>query len=331
MNLEELFAVGALTHSINKIPLPPTLLGGSGLFHEKGVRTTSIVVDQRDGRLVLVKSIDRNQDPTPKARATRSARAFDIPHLALAVSLLPQDIQDVRAFGEEATEAGLEAPAQVINDELEEIKNSLEATREFQRVGAIKGVILDADNTVLYNLFTEFGVVKKTETLALSSDATKVRGLCQKVSRHVDQKTAAAGLALRRRRALCGSTFFDNLVDHKSVTEAYQGWAEAQDKIGGDVRSGFTFGGIEFIDSGAVVGSTTFVEATKAHVFPVAQGAFITRNAPANYNEAVNTIGKAFYAKAEQRAMGKGWSLEGQSNSLSLCVVPEALVELTAT
>lgn len=331
MNIDDLFKVAALTASINKVPLPPTLLGGSGLFQEKGVRSTKITVDQRNGRLILVKAIDRSQDPTPKERSSRSARTFDIPHLPLATTILPGDIQDVREFGEESTEDSLEAPAQVINDELEEIKNSLEATREFQRVGAIKGVILDADNTVMYDLYDQFGVTKKAENLALSNANTKVRGFCQKVGRYVNQKTAAAGLLLRRRRALCGADFFDGLVDHPSVTAAYQGWAEAQDKIGGDVRSGFTFGGIEFIDASEVVGATTFVAANKAHVFPVAQGAFITRNAPANYNEAVNTIGKAFYAKAEQRAMGKGWSLEGQSNSLSLCLVPEALHELTAT
>ncbi len=331
MNISDLFTTVALTDSINKVPVPPTLLGSSGLFQEKGVRTTSIMVDQRNGRLVLVKAIDRNQDPTPKERASRSARTFEIPHLPLAGGMLPTDIQNVREFGQEADEESLQGPAEAINDELEEMKNSLEATREFQRVGAIKGVILDADNSVIYDLYEEFGVTKKTENLALSNANTKVRGFCQKVGRYVDQKTAAAGLLLRRRRALCGADFFDSLVDHPSVLAAYQGWAEAQDKIGGDVRSGFTFGGIEFIDASTVVGATTFVAANKAHVFPVAQGAFITRNAPANYNEAVNTRGKPYYAKAEPRRMGKGYDMEAQSNSLSVCLVPEALHELTAT
>lgn len=331
MNINDLFTVAALTASINKIPLPPSLLGSSGLFEEKGVATTKITVDFRNGRLVLVKSLDRNLDPTPKDRASRAARTFNIPHLPLASVLLPQDIQDVRAFGEESTEATLAAQAQVINDELQEIQSSLEATREFHRFGAVKGVILDADGSTLYDLFAEFGITKKAGNIALSNSATKVRGECQKVSRYVDKNTAEAGLALARRRAICGAGFFDSLVDHPSVVAAYQGWAEAQDKVGGDVRSGFTFGGIEFIDSSAVVGATTFVESTKAHVFPVAQGAFITRNGPANYNEAVNTIGQPFYAKAEPRRMGKGWDIEGQSNSLSLCLVPQALYELTAT
>lgn len=331
MNLEDLFTVAALTAAINKLPVPPSMLGGSGLFGEKGVRTTSIVVEQRAGRLFLVPAIGRDEDPQPKARGQRSARTFTIPHMPTSGVILPGDVQNLRGFGQEGSEGGLESAAQVINDELTEMKNSLDATREFQRVGAIRGVILDASGSVLYDLYDEFGVTKKTENLALSNANTQVRGACQKAGRYVDRKAGEAGLMVARKRAICGADFFDAFVDHKSVKEAYAGWAEAQDKIGGDVRRGFVFGGIEWIDYSAAVNGVPFVEATKAHVYPVAQGAFITRNAPANYNEAVNTIGQAFYAKSEPRRMGKGWDLEAQSNSLSLCLMPEMLHEFVAT
>ena len=52
--------------------------------------------------------------------------------------------------------------------------------------------------------------------------------------------------------------------------------------------------------------------------------------APANYNEAVNTVGQSYYAKSEPRKMGKGWDLEAQSNPLAVFHYPEALVELKA-
>jgi len=60
----------------------------------------------------------------------------------------------------------------------------------------------------------------------------------------------------------------------------------------------------------------------------VAKGVFRMFNAPANYNEAVNTLGQPFYSKAEPRKMGKGWDLEAQANPLAMCLFPEALVEL---
>lgn len=46
------------------------------------------------------------------------------------------------------------------------------------------------------------------------------------------------------------------------------------------------------------------------------------------YGQTVNTVGQPYYAKAEERRMGKGWDLEAQANPLALCLYPEALVEL---
>ncbi|MOA37507.1 hypothetical protein D3C78_1591040 [compost metagenome] len=96
------------------------------------------------------------------------------------------------------------------------------------------------------------------------------------------------------------------------------------------MRSGFTFGGITFIEYDVTVGNRRFVPADMAKVFPLAQGVYKLYNAPANYNEAVNTVGKPFYAKAEPRRMGKGWDVEVQANPLALNMFPEALVELKA-
>ena len=71
------------------------------------------------------------------------------------------------------------------------------------------------------------------------------------------------------------------------------------------------------------------VEDGKAHFYPVGAGLFSTFYAPANWNETVNTIGLAFYAKTEPRRMGKGWDMEVQSNPVCICHVPGALAELS--
>ena len=76
------------------------------------------------------------------------------------------------------------------------------------------------------------------------------------------------------------------------------------------------------------VSGQRFIPLDVAQVFPVAKGVFRMFNAPANYNETVNTLGLPFYSKAEPRSLGKGWNLEAQSNPLALCLFPGALVEL---
>ena len=49
-----LFSVVSLTDAINKPVFQPQRIGQMGLFSEKGVRTTTIIVEEKDGQLVLV-------------------------------------------------------------------------------------------------------------------------------------------------------------------------------------------------------------------------------------------------------------------------------------
>lgn len=328
MNINDLFSVTALTASINKLPLMPGLVGAMGLFPEKGVRTTSVSIEERAGKLVLVPNQSRSADPQAMGKAKRNLRSLKCTHLPLSGVILPEDIQDVRAFGGEATPDGLSAQATVINDLLQAMKNSVEATREWQRVGAIRGQILDADGSVIYDLYDEFGVAKKSSNVALSNAASNVLKACLDARRWSEKKLG--GAMVTGFRALCGSDFFDALVAHDNVKAAFANYQAAADRLGGDMRKGFTFGGIEFVEYTVEVSGKAFIPADVAQVFPVGGGIFETVNAPANYNEAVNTVGLPFYAKSEERKMGKGWDIEVQANPLALCYYPEALVELKA-
>ena len=58
---------------------------------------------------------------------------------------------------------------------------------------------------------------------------------------------------------------------------------------------------------------------------------FITRFAPADYMEAVNTNGLPYYAKQEAGKFGKAVELEAQSNPLHLCTRPRAVIKLSAS
>jgi hypothetical protein len=329
MDINDLFQVVPLTQAVNKIPVPPGTLGAMGLFAERGIRTTSVAVELSAGRLVLVPNKSREGDPTPYGSGKRNVKTLTATHLPLSGVVLPNEIQDVRAFGSESVEAGLQSQATVINDKLAAMKASLEATREWHRIGALRGQVLDADGSVILDLYDTFGVTKKTASIAFSTATTNVLKACLDAKRHAESKLG--GVSVRGFRAFASAGFYDALVDHPKTREAFANWQAAQDRLGGDMRRGFPFGGIEFIELPDAVGNTKFIPANTAVVFPVAQGVFETLSAPANYNEAANTIGQPYYAKAEQRKMGKGWDLEVQANPLTIGLYPEAIVELTAT
>ncbi len=326
MNLQDLFTVATLTAAVNKLPTIPSKAGALGIFDEKGVTTTSVIIDEREGRLVLVPNTSRDADPAPAKASGRTRRTFETLHLPLSRPLLPSSLQGVAGFGEE--QAPINAQARIINDHLQELKNSIDATREYQRVGALRGKLLDANGEVLYDLFDEFGVQQKKEIVALSSANTDVRKACLDAKRHAEKKLG--GVLVRGFAAFCGPDWFDAFTEHSKVKAAFANYQQAQDRLGGDMRSGFTFGGITFMEYDATVSGREFIPANVAQVFPLAQGVFRMFNAPANYNETVNTVGLPFYSKGEERKMGKGWDVEAQSNPLAMCMFPEALVELTA-
>lgn len=324
MNLADLFTTSTLTSAINKLPAVPTRAGELGIFEEEGIATTSVIVESRDGRLFLVPNISRSDDPTPVKSDKRKRRTFETAHLPTTDQLLPAELQNFQPFGDSESS---DYQAQAINNKLERMKNSLEVTREFQRIGALRGRILDADGTVIYDLFSEFGVTQKRIMVPLSVAGTDVRKLLMGAKRHSESKLT--GAMVTGYKAFCGPDWFDAFVAHPNVEKAYAGYQEAADRLGGDMRKGFTFGGIEFEEYNATVSKQDFFPSDIAQVFPLAKGGvYKMYNAPANYNETVNTIGLPLYAKAEERSMGKGWDLEAQANPLAICTYPEALVEL---
>ncbi|UVL82294.1 major capsid protein [Pseudomonas sp. B21-028] len=318
MNLQDLFSVANLTAAVNKLPAIPGKVGVMGLFDEKGVTSTAVVIDEREGRLVLVPNTSRNDDPTPLEGRKRKRRTFETLHLPVSSSILPSQLQGIAAFGQESATAPV---VTVVNDHLQELKNSVEAIREFQRVGALRGQLLDADGSVLFDLFDEFDVKQKRVTVPLSKPETNVRKACLDAKRHAESELG--GVMVTGFRALCGPDWFDALTDHAKVKEAFAHYQAAQDRLGGDLRSGFTFGGIEYVEYDVTVSGQRFIPADVAQVFPVARGVFRLFNAPANYNETVNTLGQPFYSKAEPRKMGKGWDLEAQANPLAMCLFPK--------
>ena len=332
MNLADLFTPSTLTKAINALPKPPTVLGDKKIFKVIPVKTLTVTIESINGKLVLVSNTDRRGDPQQKAGAKRVRRTFEIPHLPKTTTILPDEL-NVQAFGEDGSQ-GTEQ-AKVINDKLQGLKNDIEATKEFHRVGAISGIILDADgSTVIYNLFDEFGVTQKNINVQFTVGTTDVRSKVLEAKRHAQKKLG--GAIVRDWVAYCSATYFDALTGHDNVKEAFANWQAAQDRLGGDMRNGFSYAGVTWIEYEVEVTATNgqptkFIPDGKARLVPITDDLFATYLGPANYNEAVNTLGLDMYAKAEPRKMGKGWDLEAQSNPLSVCTAPDALVTFTAT
>lgn len=329
------FSMHSLTKAINTIPYKPMRLGELGLFDEKGVRTTSIDVESRDGRLSLIQTSARGgpaQDPLGKnARKLRTFRAF---HFERDGKIYADEIQNVRAFGSETELQQVEA---LVNERMSELVPMHEVTLEFHRANALQGVLVDADGTTLYNLFTEFGVSQQTQDVAFSSGSTDVRGKIIAAKRLAEAELG--GEVIVGWRGFCTSGWFDSFVSHATVTDAYK--YQEGIRLQQDLRSaGFKFADVEWEEyRGSVTkpdsiggGTASFFPANTAWLVPVTASPFlITRFAPADYEETVNTLGLPMYAKQvmDPSGLNKYRLINTQSNPIALNTRPRAVIKLT--
>jgi hypothetical protein len=327
------FSMVSLTDAINKMPFVPGKIGRLGLFREQGVATTSILIEERQGSLTLVETTARGAPAVQNTHNKRKARSLTVPHIALEDTILADEVQNLRAFGSENTLAGVQ---QVVNDRLSEMATKLDATLEHLRIGAIKGQILDADGTtVLYDLFSEFGVSQYAEIDFDLDNATPTAGAvkkkCHSVKRKIEDELGAT--PYEHIHCLCGSAFFDDLTTHPEVTEAYNRYLDGLFLRQGQARGSFEYASIVFEEYRGKVGTVDFTDTNKAYFFPVGvPGLFRQYNAPADFVETVNTIGLPRYAKqAVDNQFARWVTLHVQSNPLPICTRPRVLIKSKRT
>ena len=323
------FTMANLTAAINHVPNRYGRLEALNLFPAKPTRFRQILIEERNGVLNLLPTLPVGSPGTVGVRGKRKMRSFVVPHIPHDDVVAPEEVQGIRAFG---SETELETVAGVLAQHLETMRNKHAITLEHLRMGALKGEILDADGSSIYDLFGEFNITPKSINFALATDGTNVRQKCIDVLAHIEGNLR--GEFMTSVRCLCSPEFFEKLTGHPKVEKAYENFQQGV-MLRDDVRAGFTFGGITFEEyrGQATDGngdSRRFIAAGEAHAFPVGTvDTFATHFAPADFNETVNTLGQPVYAKQEPRKFERGTDLHTQSNPLPMCHRPGVLVKLS--
>jgi hypothetical protein len=325
------FTIESLTAAINNEPYRPGQISASGIFEEDGVDTTRVSIEQRDGKLSLVEPSKRGGPGETVGDDSRSLIPFDIDHFQRDDSVLADEVQNVREFG--------------TTDQLETIQNRVERkgarhaqdltmTLEHLRIGAIKGIVTSKGGKTLIDLYNRFGIsVPSAVSLELDVETTKVAALWQDVIYSIEDDLDEPYDGIH---VFTGRDFHKRMWTHKSVTETflYHGGASV---LRQDVPDVFQFGSATWERYRTGAKATTdlgasYIAADEARV--VVKGVpdlFITRFGPADYEEAINTIGLPFYMKQEKKRFGKGRDIEVQMNVINLCTKPKVLRKLTLT
>ena len=317
-----------MTEMLNLQPFQPSRIGQMGLFDEQGIGTPTFIIDRKRGRLKVISTAARGDMPQFNQTDPRSANAFVVPHLPKNDTIFADELITSRQYGTVGSDAT--SVAAVVQQKLEKLRKEHEATWEHHRLGAIKGVVLDADNsTTIYNWYTEFGITK--QTLTFDSTATNsFNQMCMDLKRAI--MDALGGSAVDSFHCFVGDGFMDKIASGVDTKEAYDRWQDGQWLRTNYAYDQFLYKGVVFENyRGTFENGDDMVSSEVGHAFPLGTDRFIRRNAPSPTNDAVGTLGLPMYSYQEPKRFGQGVDLHTNSNPLFMCSTPEILVEITAT
>lgn len=336
---QDAFKAIELTAGIQRNPYAPVGLGTLKLFTPNPIRTTALAVEERKGQLVLIPLSQRGTEGTQRTTEKRKMRYFDVPRLMHDDTLYASELQGVREFHDGNN---VQTTFMQVQDEVGRrlygptgLLSSVEYTKEYMRLGAIQGLMLDPkDGSQLYNWFDEFQIAQAPEVgfnLA-AGVVNSLRPICNAISRAMQRKAQGAWLPGTQVGALCGDAFYDAFTNHTDVIRTFLNWADAR-----DIRNGgqggafkeFEFDDIVWINyRGSDDNTTIKVPDDKVKFFPIgAPGVFQEAMAPGETMDWVNTPGLPAYVLPIldiQRRMW--WKQEVYAYPLFICVRPEMLL-----
>ena len=205
------------------------------------------------------------------------------------------------------------------------MRDTLDANLERMRFGAIKGQVLDADGTVIFDLFQKFGYSQAKKSIKFGTGGDlEAQVLAAKNA--VDKATA--GKLRKGYIALCGAGFTDKLHtddEFKRAYDRYQDSAQART----DMRDRIAYKNVDWIKCDDGIGSELYIPENKAYLFPVIPKMFIERYTPGDIMWAVNQRGYPFYMTQKDLDHDMGVEIWGRSFPIILNTIPQGVIELS--
>lgn len=331
------FGVVEMTALVNKQPYVPGQIGRSGLFDSAGVSKLTVAIEERHGDLALVAPSPRGGPGETTDNEKRNIRSFDIPHFQRDDAVTADEVQGVRKFGADGSVDQVEVVEDKIAEKMRKHTIALDATIEHQRCGALKGLIVDKNGNVLYDLYDVYKLTApdlvEFDFSATSFPFRKVlAGVQRSIEDSLDEDLAIQGID-----AWCGPDYFEAALGCQEYRSTYLGTPMAGALQGNAYIDSFSYGGVNFMryrtgrravaSAAAQTGNSPkgYIGPNEVRFVPRIQGLFLTRFAPADYMETVNTVGLPRYAKVWPDPNGKRANVEVQTNAMSWCTRPEAL------
>jgi hypothetical protein len=326
---QDAFSALSMSAAIQDVETVPGFLGGLGLFTPTPIRTEDFFVEKRGQTLNVIPVTERGSPKPRRGVDRRNVRNFKTVRLAESDRLMASDLQGIRAFG---SETELEAVQTEIARRQLTLDTDLSLTKERHMLSAINGILLDADDSAIYDYYDEFGVVQGGEIDFTWSSKTGVKSfIAQNVTRPIIRALGGRATPGMEIVALCGDEFFDALQENAEYRATYLQTEAARTLLQDNVFEEIRAWGVRWINyRGTDDNSTVAVGTDKCKIFPRGvPNVFQAVYSPAEGFDFVNTMGQERYSMIvpDPTVANEYADLWVASYVLYICTTPTALLQ----
>jgi hypothetical protein len=327
---------------ITQTPLQYGYINSRNDFNVKSTNQTAIIFDKDYSTTTLLPQVNRgDRSSTQGKERAADTFALKLAYFKHSDRLTGDDIQSHRVPGSTDTETLARATA----EKLEDMKRAWNQTQEYMKLQAKKGIFKTPEGTVVANMFTEFGITQTSIDFLLGTSTTnvdqKIRLLKKAVSTNVMNGGAIGGIEV-----LVDPSFFDKLISHANMKNAYQFYQNSGKQLLRDdlsdymkwgIMDAFEFRGVNFISYDATfnlpTGSTeaAFAADTGIATATGVKDLFRGYNGPSVKLSEANQPGQEVFMRSYVDDRDEYVEFEMEAAPLYFCSRPASLIAVTSS
>lgn len=291
------FAMTAMSAAIDKMESAPNHIRSLGLFNEHGIHENQVAIEKREDTLSLIQTSVRGAPLEKRARELRDIRDFRTVRIAKSDEIFASELQFLRGFGEEQQIVSLQ---EELTRRMAALQRDIETTLENMYLGAVQGIVKDADDSTIYDYYTQFGISAADE-IAFDLANTVGGALREMIQKEVirPMRRAQKGQVVGRVYALCGDDFWDGLMKNAEFRETFLNQIQARELRDGYDLEEVSFAGVTWANYvGTDDNSSVAVPASKVKFFPLGNNnIFETVFSPGETFAELGQVGQPMYAR----------------------------------
>jgi len=325
---QDAFSAISLTEAVRKSQTIPGLIGSLGLFTPKPVRTRTVAVEVKGNTLNIIQTSEPGAPRTRRANNKGDIRDLRVRRIEEASTITAESLQGIRAFG---SETELKTLQKEVAERQQDVIDDLSATVERLRLSCINGVLLDADDTTIYDYYATFGFAQPAEIdFNWSARTGAKKFIANNVTRPIIRALGGFAPPGMRILALCGDDFFDDLQENGEYRDTFKNTEKASELLKDTAFQSVDAWGVTWVNyRGTDDNSKVAVAVDKVKFVPVGvRNLFQEAFAPAPTFGFVNTMGQEWYSRIVTDKDRDEWAdIEIESHRLPICTRPEALLQ----